>query len=342
MNKMNVLVTGGIGYIGSHTVVELINKGYEVLIADNLSNSNISVLNELERITNKKIHLIKGDLCEKKFTDELFKNNKIDAVIHFAAYKAVGESVEKPLKYYTNNIASLINIIEASKENQVQNLVFSSSCSVYGEPDKLPVDETCLLKKPESPSANTKQICEEIINDYIGSEDYNAIILRYFNPIGAHDTSLIGELPLGIPNNLVPYITQTAIGIRERLSIFGGDYDTPDGTCIRDYIHVVDLAKAHVIAVDRLLNKKNKAASETFNLGTGKGYSVLETVKTFEKVADLKLNYKIVDRRAGDVVKVFADTKLANEELGWKAERDLENMLLTAWNWEKALYNKKK
>lgn len=341
MNKMNVLVTGGIGYIGSHTVVELINKGYDVLIADNLSNSNISVLSELEKITEKKITLIKGDLCEKKFTDDLFKNNKIDAVIHFAAYKAVGESVENPLKYYTNNIASLINIITASKDNQVKNLVFSSSCSVYGEPDSLPVDESCPLKKPESPYANTKQIGEEILNDFISSEDYNAIILRYFNPIGAHDTSLIGELPLGIPNNLVPYITQTAIGIRERLSVFGGDYDTPDGTCIRDYIHVVDLAKAHVIAVDRLLKNKNKSACETFNLGTGKGYSVLETVKTFEKVANLELNYKIVDRRAGDVVKVFADTKLANEELGWKAERDLENMLLTAWNWEKALHNKK-
>lgn len=342
MNKMNVLVTGGIGYIGSHTVVELINKGYEVIIADNLSNSNISVLAQLEKITGKKIPFLQGDLCDKKFTETLFNTHKIDAIIHFAAYKAVGESVEKPLKYYTNNITSLVNIIEASQSRGIKNLVFSSSCSVYGEPDKLPVDESFPLKKPESPYANTKQIGEEILTDYIKSEDYNAIILRYFNPIGAHDTSLIGELPLGIPNNLVPYITQTAIGIREKLSIFGGDYDTPDGTCIRDYIHVVDLAKAHVIAVDRLLNKKNESACETFNLGTGIGYSVLETVKTFEKVTDIKLNYKIVNRRAGDVVKVFADTKLANETLQWKAERDLENMLLTAWNWEKALNNKKK
>ena len=342
MNKMNVLVTGGIGYIGSHTVVELINKGYEVIIADNLSNSNISVLAQLEKITGKKIPFLQGDLCDKKFTEILFNTHKIDAIIHFAAYKAVGESVEKPLKYYTNNITSLVNIIEASQSQGIKNLVFSSSCSVYGEPDRLPVDESFPLKKPESPYANTKQIGEEILTDYIKSEDYNAIILRYFNPIGAHDTSLIGELPTGIPNNLVPYITQTAIGIREKLSIFGGDYETPDGTCIRDYIHVVDLAKAHVIAVDRLLNKKNKSACETFNLGTGKGYSVLETVKTFEKVTDIKLNYKIVDRRAGDVIKVFADTKLANETLQWKAERDLENMLLTAWNWEKALNNKKK
>ena len=342
MNKMNVLVTGGIGYIGSHTVVELINKGYEVIIADNLSNSNISVLAQLEKIIGKKIPFLQGDLCDKKFTETLFNTHKIDAIIHFAAYKAVGESVEKPLKYYTNNITSLVNIIEASQSRGIKNLVFSSSCSVYGEPDKLPVDESFPLKKPESPYANTKQIGEEILTDYIKSEDYNAIILRYFNPIGAHDTSLIGELPLGIPNNLVPYITQTAIGIREKLSIFGGDYDTPDGTCIRDYIHVVDLAKAHVIAVDRLLNKKNESACETFNLGTGIGYSVLETVKTFEKVTDIKLNYKIVNRRAGDVVKVFADTKLANETLQWKAERDLENMLLTAWNWEKALNNKKK
>lgn len=342
MNKMNVLVTGGIGYIGSHTVVELINKGYEVIIVDNLSNSDISVLSQIEKITGKKILFIKGDLCEKKFTSELFRNNNIDAVIHFAAYKAVGESVENPLKYYTNNLVSLTNILEACKENQVYNLVFSSSCSVYGDPDKLPVDESCPLKKPESPYANTKQICEEILRDFIRVNEYKAIILRYFNPIGSHDSSLIGELPIGIPNNLVPFITQTAIGKREQLNIFGGDYNTPDGTCIRDYIHVMDLAKAHVIAADRLLSKKNKSNCETFNLGTGIGYSVLETVKTFERVADLNLKYKIVDRRPGDVIKVFADTRLANEELGWKAERNLENMLLTAWNWEKALHNKEK
>jgi len=334
---MNVLVTGGTGYIGSHTVVELIEQGFNVVVADNFSNSHRNVLNQLKKITGKTIAFFEGDLCDYNFTEKLFSENKIDAVIHFAAFKAVGESVEEPLKYYKNNINSLINILELSKKHQVSNLVFSSSCSVYGEPDYLPVNESFPLKNPESPYANTKQIGEEIVKDLAKSYPYQSIILRYFNPIGAHDSSLIGELPNGIPNNLVPYITQTAIGKRECLSIFGGDYDTPDGTCIRDYIHVVDLAKAHVVAVKRLLNKINKENCETFNLGTGKGYSVLETVKTFEKVTDIKLNYKIVNRRAGDVIKVYADTNLANKELGWKAERDLENMLHTAWNWEKEL-----
>lgn len=332
-----VLVTGGIGYIGSHTVVELLNNNYEVIIADNLSTSDVRMLGSIQKITGKSPVFFEGDLCEKSFAEFLFNSNNIHSVIHFAAHKAVGESVEKPLKYYWNNLASLMNLLEECSKHKIENFVFSSSCTVYGEPDELPVNENSAIKKAESPYGNTKQISEEILSDFCKVNQLNSIALRYFNPIGAHDSSLIGELPIDVPNNLVPYITQTATGKREFLRIFGGNYNTPDGTCIRDYIHVVDLARAHLIAIERLLNKKNRSSFEIFNLGTGKGYSVLETVKSFEKISGLKLNYKIVDRRSGDIEKVYADTTYANNELGWKAERDLENMLLTAWNWENAL-----
>ena len=257
-------------------------------------------------------------------------------VIHFAAFKAVGESVEKPLMYYRNNLVSLMNILESMKENGIQNFVFSSSCTVYGQPDTLPVSEKAPIKKAESPYGNTKQISEEIIQDTIRTSDIHGIALRYFNPIGAHETALIGELPLGVPNNLVPFITQTAIGIRDQLRVFGDDYPTPDGTPIRDYIHVVDLAKAHVVSVDRMIQNKMKKVFEVFNLGTGKGYSVLEVINAFEKVSGVKLNYKIVGRREGDIIKVWADPRFSNEELGWKAEKGLEEMVASAWKWEKA------
>lgn len=336
---MQILVTGGTGYIGSHTVVELQSKGYEVVIIDNLSNSHLSVVDNIEKISGKRPLLEVFDLCdEQKVADFFKKYNAIEAVIHFAAYKAVGESVENPLKYYHNNLGSLINILKSGNKN----IVFSSSCTVYGQPDELPVTEHAPIKKALSPYGNTKQICEEILADYTESNrDFRCIALRYFNPIGAHETALIGELPLGVPNNLIPFITQTAIGIRKELSVFGSDYNTSDGTAIRDYIHVVDLAKAHVIALERLLNNKTKHNFEVFNLGTGNGYTVLEAINAFEKVSGQKLNYKIVGRRSGDVEKVWADTRFANVELGWKAEQDLDSMMLSAWNWEKNLANNK-
>jgi UDP-glucose 4-epimerase len=339
---MKILVTGGTGYIGSHTVVELQNKGFEVVIVDNLSNSSAEIVDNIEKITGVRPHFEKFDLTDYDKTMDFFKrHNDLKGVIHFAAYKAVGESVEKPLMYYRNNLVSLMNILESMIENGVKNLVFSSSCTVYGQPDKLPVSEKAPIKKAESPYGNTKQISEEIIQDTINAYDIKGIALRYFNPIGAHESALIGELPLGVPNNLVPYITQTAIGIREQLRVFGDDYPTPDGTPIRDYIHVVDLAKAHVIAIDRMINGKMKKDFEVFNLGTGKGYSVLEVIKSFEKVSGQKLNYKIVDRRPGDVIEVWADPTFSNEELGWKAEKGLDEMVLSAWNWEKALREKR-
>lgn len=339
---MKILVTGGTGYIGSHTVVELQNKGYDVIIADNLSNSHIDVVDSIEKITGKRPEFIKLDFSETENTYKFFESNKdIAAIIHFAAYKAVGESVEKPLKYYRNNLFSLINILNCMKEFNIRNIVFSSSCTVYGQPDKLPVSENSPIKEAFSPYGNTKQIAEEIIRDTtISTKNINSIALRYFNPIGAHETALIGELPLGVPNNLMPFITQTAIGKREFLRVFGNDYNTPDGTCIRDYIHVVDLAQAHCIAVDRMLNNKGKSNFEIFNLGTGKGYSVLEVIKSFEKVSGVKLKYKMVERRPGDVEKVWANADYANNELGWKAKKSLDEMTLSAWNWEKA-YNKK-
>ncbi len=333
-----ILVTGGTGYIGSHTVVELQNSGYEVCIIDNLSNSTIQILDQIEKITGIRPDFSEFDISDKPALDNFFKtHNDIEGVIHFAAYKAVGESTELPLKYYRNNLVSLMNLLEAMDEYQCRNLVFSSSCTVYGQPEKLPVSENAPIQKAISPYGNTKQISEEIIADVVYKNETKAISLRYFNPIGAHPSALIGELPIGIPNNLVPFITQTAIGKREQLKVFGDDYNTPDGSCIRDYIHVVDLAKAHVIAVERLLNKKTSDPFEVFNLGTGNGYSVLELVKTFEEVNKVKLNYIITDRRPGDVEQVWADTQKANNVLGWKAELGAEEMLLSAWEWEKNL-----
>ncbi len=334
---MQILVTGGTGYIGSHTVVELQKRGYEVIIVDNLSNSKREIIDNIEKITGIKPVLEVFDLEDRKKTSDFFKKYPdLKGVIHFAAFKAVGESVEKPLMYYRNNLVSLINILESMQENDVENIVFSSSCTVYGQPDHLPVSETAPIKKAESPYGNTKQISEEIIQDTIKVSKINGIALRYFNPIGAHESALIGELPLGVPNNLVPFITQTAIGIRDELKIFGNDYPTPDGTPIRDYIHVVDLAEAHVIAIKRMIDDKMKNDFEVFNLGTGTGYSVLEVVKAFEKVSGVKLKYKIVGRREGDIVQVWADPTYSNKELGWKAKRNLEEMVASAWKWEKA------
>jgi UDP-glucose 4-epimerase len=341
MNK--ILVTGGTGYIGSHTVVELIGKGYEVVIVDNLSNSLIEVLDNITAITRKKPDFELIDLADREKTLNFFRNHKdISAIIHFAAAKAVGESVEKPLKYYHNNLFSLINILDGMAENGIGNLVFSSSCTVYGEPDNLPVSEQSPIKPALSPYGNTKQISEEIIRDTVFASKLKAIALRYFNPIGAHESALIGELPLGVPANLMPFITQTAIGIRKELKVFGSDYPTIDGTPIRDYIHVVDLARAHVVAVDRMLDNKSKQNFEVFNLGTGNGYSVFEVIKSFEKTTGTKLNYKVVDRRPGDVIEVWADTTFANHELGWKAQKGIDEMTLSAWKWELELDKKKK
>lgn len=333
--QKKILVTGGTGYIGSHTVVELINKGYEVVIADNLSNSFISVVDAIEKITSVRPHFIKTELTDAEQTKTLFEAHKdLCGVIHFAAFKAVGESVEKPLLYYHNNLFSLINIMQAMQEYGINNLVFSSSCTVYGQPDTLPVNEDSPVLPAMSPYGNTKQIAEEMIKDKAAISDLNAILLRYFNPIGAHHSALIGELPIGIPNNLVPFITQTAIGKRESLRVFGNDYNTPDGTCIRDYIHVVDLAKAHIKALERMFSSKNKKSVEVFNLGTGYGFSVLEVINAFEQSTGVKLNYIFAPRRAGDIEKIWADTNYANKELGWKAEKTLEEMVFSAWKWE--------
>lgn len=334
-----ILVTGGLGFIGSHTVVELQNAGHEVIIIDDLSNSSMDVLDGITAITGKKPEFVKLDLKDKQKVEAFFKNhNTIKGVIHFAASKAVGESVQEPLKYYENNISTLIYVLKALKELSNASFIFSSSCTVYGQADELPITESAPVKKAESPYGNTKQIGEEIISDTCKvSPNVKAISLRYFNPVGAHESAKIGELPIGVPQNLVPFITQTAIGIREQLSVFGNDYPTPDGTCIRDYIHVVDLAKAHVIALERLLNNKNKGNYETFNLGTGKGSSVLEVINAFEKVSGKKLNYKIVGRREGDIVSAYADTKKANEELGWKAALSLDDAMRSAWKWEQVV-----
>lgn len=334
-----ILVTGGTGYIGSHTAVELQNAGYEVVIVDNLSNSSMEVLDGIEKITGIRPAFEQFDLIEKDKVNQFFtKYPNIEAIIHFAASKAVGESVEKPLLYYRNNLVSLINLLEAMDQFNVSGIVFSSSCTVYGQPESLPVTEQAPILKANSPYGNTKQICEEIIQDtLVANPKLKAIALRYFNPVGAHPTALIGELPLGVPQNLVPFITQTAAGVRQQLSVFGSDYNTPDGTAIRDYIHVVDLAKAHVVAVSRLVEEKSKKQFEVFNLGTGNGLTVLDVVNSFEKVSGQKLNYKIVDRRPGDVEKVYADTTFANEELGWKAESSLDDILASAWKWEKKI-----
>ncbi len=339
---MKILVTGGTGYIGSHTVVELQAKGYEVIIVDNLSNSSIEVLDNIAKVSGKKPLFEKFDLTDPEKTAAFFKlHNDISAIIHFAAFKAVGESVEFPLMYYRNNVQSLVNILQGMIDNSIRDIVFSSSCTVYGQPDVLPAREDSPIQKAASPYGNTKQICEEIITDTCVTAEIRGILLRYFNPIGAHETAFIGELPLGVPNCLMPYITQTAIGKRPFLRVWGDDYDTPDGTAIRDYLHVVDLAKAHVIAVERMTGNKCKKNVEVFNLGTGNGFSVMEVIKSFERTSGVKLNYEIMGRRAGDIVKVWADTDYANQELGWKAEKTLDEMTLSAWNWEVALAKKK-
>jgi len=336
-----ILVTGGTGYIGSHTTVELQQQGYDVVIVDNLANSSLDVLDNIERITGIRPEFEQFDLADTEKTRDFFRRHKdLGGVIHFAAYKAVGESVANPLMYYHNNLFSLIHVMEGMKENNIRNLVFSSSCTVYGQPGQLPVTEEAPVQKAWSPYGNTKQMCEEILEFSVKQAGIKAIALRYFNPIGAHESALIGELPIGTPNNLMPFVTQTAIGIRECLSVFGGDYNTHDGTAIRDYIHVVDIAKAHVVAVERMIRDKGKSELEIFNLGTGNGYSVLDVIRSFEKMSGQKLNYKIVDRRPGDVEQVWADTRLANNELGWKAEKSLDDMTLSAWRWELRLKEK--
>ncbi|GAA4268505.1 UDP-glucose 4-epimerase GalE [Hyunsoonleella aestuarii] len=334
---VKILVTGGLGFIGSHTVVELQNEGYEVVIIDDLSNSSEKVLDGIAAITGKTPIFEKLDLKEKVGVKAFFaKHVDIKGVIHFAASKAVGESVKEPLLYYENNICTLVYILKELKKLPEASFIFSSSCTVYGQADELPITENAPVKQAESPYGNTKQIGEEIIKDTCKVvSGLKAIALRYFNPIGAHESSKIGELPTGVPQNLVPFITQTAIGLRHELSVFGDDYPTPDGTCVRDYIHVVDLAKAHVVALGRLLKGNNKSNYETFNLGTGKGSSVLEVVQSFERVSGKKLNYKIVDRREGDVISAYADTNKANNDLGWKTQFSLDEAMLSAWNWEK-------
>ena len=337
-----VLVTGGTGYIGSHTVVELINAGFDVAIVDNLSNSNAEVLNGIEKICGVRPPFEQIDCNDRESMDKMLeKYTDICAMIHFAASKAVGESVEKPLMYYRNNIGSLITLLELMKAHNVQNIVFSSSCTVYGQPDILPVDETAPIKPALSPYGNTKQINEEIIRDTAHSDsNLHAILLRYFNPIGAHPSAEIGELPNGVPQNLLPFVTQTAAGIRKQLKVFGNDYNTPDGSCIRDYINVVDLAKAHVIAVRRMLEKKAEEQVEVFNLGTGRGLSVLEILTTFIRVTGVDVPYEIVGRREGDIEKVWANPEKANNVLGWKAEETVENTLLSAWRWQQKLEKK--
>lgn len=335
---MKILVTGGTGFIGSHTCVELLEKGYDVVIVDNLSNSTASVVDRIAEITGKRPEFHEFDLTDKDKTNVFFASHPdLDGIIHFAACKAVGESMTSPLIYYRNNIESLLNILQGMKDQGIANLVFSSSCTVYGQPDVLPVKESSPIKEAWSPYGNTKQMSEQIIRFSMAAYELKTIALRYFNPIGAHETALIGELPLGVPNNLVPYITQTAIGLRKVLNVFGNDYDTSDGTAIRDYIHVVDLAKAHIVAVDRMIKGSGKTDFEIFNIGTGNGFSVLEVIHSFEKVSGQRLNYQMVERRAGDIEKVWADTSYANDELGWKAEKSLDEMMLSAWKWELAL-----
>lgn len=336
---MKILVTGGLGFIGSHTVVELQNEGFEVIIIDNLSNASEEVLTGITNITKKTPIFEKLDLRKKEDVKTFFKKyNDIAGVIHFAASKAVGESVENPLLYYENNINTLVYILQELLQLKHQNFIFSSSCTVYGQADELPITENAAVKPAESPYGNTKQIGEEIIRDTCNANDtLNSIALRYFNPIGAHPSTEIGELPIGVPQNLVPYITQTAIGMREQLSVFGGDYPTSDGTCVRDYIHVVDLAKAHVVALQRLIKKRNTTNYEVFNLGTGTGSSVLEVIQSFERISGKTLNYKIVNRRTGDVTAAYAETTKANTDLGWKTKSSLDDAIKSAWDWEQKI-----
>lgn len=335
---MKILVTGGLGFIGSHTVVELQNEGFEVVVIDDLSNSSLEVLEGIETITGKKPEFEQLDLRDKQTVKEFFKKySDVSGIIHFAASKAVGESVENPLLYYENNINTLVYLLQELQAKPESHFIFSSSCTVYGQAEKMPITEDAPVQAAMSPYGNTKQIGEEIIHDVAAVSGINAVLLRYFNPIGAHDSANIGELPKGTPQNLVPFITQTAVGLREQLSVFGSDYPTSDGTCVRDYIHVVDLAKAHVTALQRLIKKNNVQKVEVFNLGTGKGSSVLEVINAFEKVTGQKLNYKIVDRRAGDVIEAYADTEKANNVLGWKAGLSLEDALVSAWKWEQKI-----
>ena len=335
MNK-KIIVTGGCGYIGSHTAIELIKNNFQVVIFDDLSNSSQHTINRIESITNVLPLFEHIDLKDANLASQLFlKHKDAFAVIHFAALKAVGESIQKPLDYYQNNLYSLLNTLKAQQENGIQNFIFSSSATVYGNPESLPIAENNQTQRPFSPYGNTKKIAEEILEDFTKTEtNFSAISLRYFNPIGAHESGEIGELPTGTPNNLMPFITQTAAGIREKLMVFGNDYDTRDGTPIRDYIHVVDLAKAHVKALDRLIENKQENSLETFNLGTGNGFSVMEVIESFERVSGLKLNYEIVGRRQGDVPQLFASTELAQQKLGWKAELGLDEMIDSAWRWE--------
>lgn len=335
---MKILVTGGLGFIGSHTVVELQNEGFDVLVVDNLSNTSLDVLDGIQNITGKIPAFEKLDLREKEKVQDFFKrHHDISGVIHFAASKAVGESVENPLLYYENNINALVYVLQELQQKPEANFIFSSSCTVYGQAETMPITENASIQTAMSPYGNTKQIGEEIIIDTAKVTNVNAILLRYFNPIGAHPSTEIGELPIGIPQNLVPFITQTGFGLRKELSVYGDDYPTPDGTAVRDYIHVVDLAKAHVIALQRLLNKKNTAKVETFNLGTGTGSSVLEVIHTFEKVSGKKLPYKIVGRREGDITSAYANTDKANDILGWKAQSSLEEAMASAWKWEQKI-----
>lgn len=333
-----VLVTGGTGYIGSHTVVELIRAGYQVFIIDNLSNSDKSVVDRIEKITGVRPFFKQVEMCNWNEMESFFsQNSDLDAVIHFAAFLQVEESVKDPLRYYENNLLAQINLLKCMNTRTIRNIVFSSSCTVYGNPDVLPVNERAPVKKAESPYGNTKQIGEDILEHTTKAIAIQAISLRYFNPIGAHESALIGEVQHGVPHHLVPYITETAFGKRTHLNVFGSDYNTHDGTCVRDYIHVVDVAKAHVAAIKRLLKNDNKKTYEVFNLGTGVGYSVLDMIKAFERATGIKINYKLASRRAGDVEAVYADTTLANQELGWKAELTVEDMMRSAWKWEQAI-----
>ncbi|WP_318642651.1 UDP-glucose 4-epimerase GalE [Flavobacterium ardleyense] len=335
---MKIVVTGGLGFIGSHTVVELQNEGFEVVIIDNLSNSSREVLEGIEAITSIVPIFEEMDLRDKQSVQQFFKKHSdVSAVIHFAASKAVGESVEDPLLYYENNINTLVYVLQELQKKPASQFIFSSSCTVYGQAEKMPITENASIQIAMSPYGNTKQIGEEIITDVVRVSNINAILLRYFNPIGAHPTAHIGELPIGVPQNLVPFITQTGIGMRQELAVYGDDYPTSDGTCVRDYIHVVDLAKAHVAAMKRLLQNKNKEKVETFNVGTGTGSTVLEVINTFEKVSGKKLPYKIVGRREGDITSAYANTDKANEELGWKALSTLEDGLASAWKWEQKI-----
>jgi UDP-glucose 4-epimerase len=340
--KKKVIVTGGTGYIGSHTAVELIADGFEVVIIDNLYNSDITVLDGIQAITGIRPKFYDYDICDRDKLSEVFvAEGRIDAIVHFAAYKAVGESVHKPLDYYRNNLISLMNLLDMMEQHGTPEFVFSSSCTVYGQPDKLPVTETSPVKEAESPYGYTKQAGEIIIRDTMAArKTQRAVSLRYFNPIGAHPTAYLGELPRGVPENLVPFITQTAIGLRDELRVFGNDYDTPDGSCIRDYLHVVDLAKAHVVALKRLIEERNKENYEVFNLGTGTGVSVLEAIAAFERATGEKVKYTIAPRREGDIEKIWADPSLANRELNWKTEITIDEAMETAWRWEKKIRNK--